>query len=41
MWVGGLGNQTYFPPWITTFPQDTSMVSAKKEFDLVVLQACK
>lgn len=41
LWVGGLGNKTYFPPWITRFPQDTTMASAKKEFDMVVLETCK
>lgn len=41
LWVGGLGNKTYFPPWITKYPQDTSIASAKREFDAVMLQACR
>lgn len=41
MWVGGLGNKTYFPPWITKFPQDTRMVMSKQEFDMIVLEACR
>lgn len=41
LWVGGLGNQTYFPPWITKFPQDTRMAMSKKEFDMIVVEACR
>jgi hypothetical protein len=43
LWFGGLGNNTYLPEWISTpgAPQDTSVDAAKKEFDLIVIQACK
>jgi hypothetical protein len=41
LWVGGLGNKTYFPPWITKYPQDTSIAAAKKEFDAIMVQACR
>ncbi|KAF6266311.1 FAE1/Type III polyketide synthase-like protein-domain-containing protein [Scenedesmus sp. NREL 46B-D3] len=40
LWFGGLGNETYLPPWLGNYPQTTSMEKAKLEFDLVVVRAC-
>jgi hypothetical protein len=40
LWFGGLGNETYLPPWLGNYPQTTSMEKAKLEFDLVVVKAC-
>lgn len=41
LWFGGLGNETYMPPWLGNHPQNTSMENAKLEFDLVVVRACR
>eukprot|EP00775_Hariotina_reticulata_P008863 gene8863-9042_t len=41
LWFGGLGNETYLPPWLGHLPQTTSMEKAWLEFDLVVTKACR
>ncbi|KAF8057911.1 KCS2 [Scenedesmus sp. PABB004] len=41
LWFGGLGNETYLPPWLANHPQDTSIEKAKLEFDLIVIKACR